>query len=146
MTRNYTVSTRIRKPVDEVFAAVVSGDQLNRYFTERTSGDLVEGDRISWHWNEWGDYPVVVRTVAPNRLIELVLDAKAWKKTTDESYAVRVIIEFEALDDGATKVSISEAGWKTDADGLMATHDNCGGWTQMALGLKAYLEHGIDLR
>lgn len=146
MTRNYTVSTRIEKPVAEVYAAVVSADRLNRYFTERSSGDLVEGARIWWHWDEWGDYPVVVRTLKANALIELVLDSKEWKKTTSEAYDVRVIIEFEALDDGATKVSISESGWKTDTDGLKGSHDNCGGWTHMSLCLKAFLEHGIDLR
>ena len=64
----------------------------------------------------------------------------------NESYPVKVIFEFEALDDGNTMLSISEEGWKTDADGLKGSHDNCGGWTHMAMCLKAWIEHGIDLR
>ena len=43
-------------------------------------------------------------------------------------------------------LSISESGWKTDREGLKGSHDNCSGWTHMAMCLKAYLEHGLDLR
>ena len=43
-------------------------------------------------------------------------------------------------------LSISESGWKTDEEGLKGSHDNCGGWQQMAMCLKAYLEYDIDLR
>ncbi len=79
-------------------------------------------------------------------MIQLKLDSKAWKKTPDEPYPVKVIFEFESLDDDTTMLSISEEGWKTDADGLKASHDNCGGWSHMATCLKAWIEHDIDLR
>ncbi len=42
--------------------------------------------------------------------------------------------------------SHSEEGWKTDEAGLKASHENCGGWSQTLTYLKAYIEHGIDLR
>ena len=145
MARNYTVSTRISKPVADVFDAIVSSDKLANYFAKGSS-DLVEGTTVIWHWEGYGDAPVLVRKVVENELIELVLDSKEWKKTQDESYDVSIIFEFESLDDGATMLSISEAGWKTDADGLKASHDNCGGWQHMAVCLKAWIEHGIDLR
>lgn len=80
-----------------------------------------------------------------NQLIELALDPKEWKKTQDDSYEVLVIFEFEEVE-GGTMLSISEKGWKTDAEGLKGSHDNCGGWTHMSMCLKAYLEHAIDLR
>ena len=146
MGRNYTVSTHIRKPVQEVFDAVVSKDILIKYFTDKSSGDLTEGDRVRWHWNHYGESSVVVNTIVANELIELSLDSKEWKKTTDEAYDVLVIFEFEETEDGGTKMSISEQGWRTDADGLKASHENCGGWTHMATCMKAWLEHGIDLR
>ena len=145
MARNYTVSTRISKPVADVFDAIVSSDKLANYFA-RGSSDLVEGTTVTWHWEGYGDAPVVVKKVVENELIELVLNSKEWKKTQDESYDVSVIFEFESLDEGGTMLSISEAGWKTDADGLKASHDNCGGWQHMAVCLKAWIEHGIDLR
>jgi uncharacterized protein YndB with AHSA1/START domain len=146
MTRNYTVRTKIRRPVAEVFDAVVSSDKLRAYFTDSASGDLKEGEEIIWHWNEYGEFPVVVDTVVANKLIELTLDSKKWQKTRNEAYDVRVILEFEALDDGTTMLSISESGWKTDAAGLKGSHENCGGWTHMAMCLKGWIEHGIDLR
>jgi uncharacterized protein YndB with AHSA1/START domain len=146
MSRNYTVSTKIARPVSEVFEAIVSGEHLNRYFTTRTSGDLVEGAEISWYWEHWGSNPVRVSKIVPNSLIELSIDSVEWQKSKDDSYPVRVIFDFEQLEDGMTMLSISEQGWKTDEDGLKGSHENCGGWAQMTMSLKAYLEHGIDLR
>jgi len=147
MARNYTVQTKILRPVADVFDAVVSSDKLCNYFTDRTSGDLEEGAEIRWHWAHYdAELPVVVDKIVANELIQLTLDSKAWEKTKNEAYDVKVIFEFEELEDGATMLSISEEGWKTDADGLKGSHDNCGGWSHMAMCLKAWIEHGIDLR
>ena len=147
MARNYTVQTKILRPVADVFDAIVSSDRLCNYFTNQASGDLVEGAEIRWRWDHYDvELPVVVDKIISNELIELTLDSEVWKKTLTESYPVKVIFEFEALEDGNTMLSISEAGWKTDADGLKGSHDNCGGWTHMAMCLKGWIEHGIDLR
>lgn len=146
MSRNYTVSTRIEKPVEAVFNAVVSKDILNKYFTNGSSDDLQEGQRIKWRWDHYGELSVVVRKIVNNELIELVLDSREWDKTKDDAYDVTVIFDFESLDDGATKISISEQGWRTDSEGLKASHENCSGWTHMATCMKAWLEHGIDVR
>lgn len=147
MARNYTVQTMILRPAAEVFEAIVSSDRLCSYFTDRTSGDLTEGAVVYWHWQHYHkELPVTVRKIVPGRLIELTLDSGEWEKTTEESYDVRVIFELEELEDGATMLSISESGWKTDADGLRGSHENCGGWSQMGICLKAWIEHGIDLR
>jgi len=146
MARNYTVQTRIMRPVADVFDAVVSKNKMLKYFVDGASGDLKEGATIRWHWNHYGENPVVVKKVIENQLIELTLDSREWDKTKNEAYDVRVVFEFEALEDGGTMLSISEDGWKTDAEGLKGSHDNCGGWTHMAMCLKAWIEHGIDLR
>ena len=147
MARNYTLQTKILRPVSEVFDAIVSRDKLCQYFTETASNDMEEGAQIDWHWSHHEPtFPVVVDKIVPNRLIRLTLDSGAWGKTITDSYEVAVIFEFEALDDGSTMLSISEEGWKTDADGLKGSHDNCGGWSHMATCLKAWIEHGIDLR
>ncbi|MCH8867797.1 MAG: SRPBCC domain-containing protein [Proteobacteria bacterium] len=145
MARNYTVKTKILRPVADVFDAVISSEKLKRYFVNGASGNLEEGERIVSHWDHYGENTVVVRKIIKNELIELALDSKEWKKTQSEAYEVLVIFEFKQLDDG-TMLSISEQGWKTDADGLKGSHDNCGGWTHMAMCLKAHIEHGIDLR
>ena len=145
MSRNYTVQTKIARPVADVFDAVVSKNRMTEYFITEATSDLVEGQEVIWTWGEYGDGPVVVRKVVENELIELAIDSRKWKKTEDYAYEVLVIFEFEELEDG-TMLKISEQGWRTDEDGLAASHDNCGGWTHMSMCLKAYLEHGIDLR
>ena len=147
MKRNYTVQTKILCPVADVFAAVTQSKNLCHYFTSETTGDLVEGDRVGWNWDHYEfTLPVLVDTVVENERIELTIDSGEWKKTTSGNYPVKVIFEFEALEDGSTLLSISESGWRTDDEGLKASHDNCGGWTHMAMCLKAWLEHRIDLR
>ena len=146
MSRNYTVQTKIRRPVADVFDAIVSKKKMLNYFVNGASDDLNEGATIRWHWNHYGENPVVVKQVIKDELIVLTIDSREWDKTKDEAYDVKVIFEFESLDDGGTMLSISEEGWKTDAEGLKASHDNCGGWTHMATCLKAWIEHGIDLR
>ncbi len=145
MSRNYTVQTKIARPVADVFDAVVSKNRMTKYFITEATSDLVEGKEVIWTWGEYGDGPVVVRKVVENELIELAIDSRKWKKTEDYAYEVLVIFEFEELEDG-TMLKISEQGWRTDEDGLAASHDNCGGWTHMSMCLKAYIEHGIDLR
>lgn len=144
--RNYTVQTKIQRPVSEVFDAIVDENTICKYFTDKTSGPLLEGQRIIWTWNTWGDFPVIVKKIVENELIHLELDPQEWKKTEDRAYTVDVFLEMEPLDHGSTMLSISEQGWLTDEAGLKGSHDNCSGWTHMALCLKAFVEHGIDLR
>jgi len=146
MARNYTVSTRILRPVADVFDAIVSREKLCNYFTDKASGDLVPGQTIRWHWDHYGELPIRVDEVVANQHIVLILNSRDWDKTSEDAYDVRVVFEFESLDDGNTMLSISEEGWKTDADGLKASHENCSGWTHMAVCLKSWIEHGIDLR
>ncbi len=51
MARNYTVKTKILRPVADVFDAVISSEKLQRYFVNGASGNLEEGERIVWHWD-----------------------------------------------------------------------------------------------
>ncbi len=146
MTRNYTVRTKINKPAAEVFRAVVDADLMTKYFTDSVSSGLIAGKEVMWTWDEYGSNPVFVKTVTPNELIEITLDSKNWDKTSEDSYEVLVSMEFEALDERSTMVSISESGWRHDAEGYKGSHDNCGGWQDMLCCLKAFLEYGIDLR
>ena len=146
MARNYTVQTKIMRPVADVFDAIICKEKMMKYFVNGANEDLTEGATIRWHWNHYGENPIAVTRIVENKLIVLTLDSREWEKTTDEAYDVKVIFEFDALEDGATMLSISEEGWKTDVAGLKGSHDNCGGWTHMAMCLKAWIEHDIDLR
>jgi len=147
MKQDFTVRTKINKPVEEVFNAVVSDSLIIKYFADETSGDLVQGQHTIWTWKDWGGHPVFVKTLKPHTLIELTLNSRDWNKTETDSYDVTVTMEFALLDDGSTMLSISEAGWKTDtSDGLKGSYENCGGWQHMAMCLKGFLEYGLDFR
>lgn len=43
-------------------------------------------------------------------------------------------------------VRVAEGGWRETPAGLRSSYDDCGGWTQMRCCLKAWVEHGINLR
>ena len=144
--RNYKVQTKIERPVSVVFDAIVNPEKMCGYFTDKTSGPLAEGEKVTWTWNRWGDYPVTVKRVVDNELVELEIDSDQWKKTAGDPYKVAIFLELEALDENSTMLTISEAGWKIDEPGLIGSHENCSGWTHMAMCLKAYVEHGIDMR
>lgn len=144
--RNYTVRTKILRPVSEVFDAVVNEKTICEYFAERVSGPLREGEEVFWFWEGCGESPVTVTKVVENALIEMEFDSRQWDKTPQDSYQVTVRMEFEELAPESTMLSISELGWRTDEKGLKGSHENCSGWTHMAMCLKAFLEHGLDLR
>ncbi len=141
MELRFQVHTRIERPINEVFDAVYNPKKLSGYFTKAASGPLEEGSTVTWNFAEVpGDVLVSVKKVVPDQLIILEWEAG------EGSYNTRVEIGFESLDSKSTLVKISESGWKATQRGLDNSYANCEGWTQMSCCLKAFLEHGINLR
>ena len=138
----FQVHAKIAKPVAEVFEAVADPKKLSGYFTTGgAKGRLEEGATVTWDFADFpGAFPVHVKKVEANRLIEL-----AWK-AGDGDYETRVRMEFEALGDNATLVRIAESGWQKTPKGLASSYGNCMGWSQMLLCLKVYVEQGTNLR
>jgi uncharacterized protein YndB with AHSA1/START domain len=100
-----------------------------------------------------GAFPVEIVDVEKNRRIVLRWAANEGAPsdgdaavTASAGYSTTVTMSFEPLEDGRTLVSIAEEGWRSTANGLKASYGNCQGWSQMLCALKAYLEHGINLR
>ncbi len=143
---NYVVNTKINKPVADVFRAIVDPRTLEKYFVDRTESGIAPGKDVIWTWEKWGDYPVKVLSYVEDRLIELEIDSTHWRKTTGAGYKVLIRFELQEVATDETLLSVSESGWPTDEAGLKASHENCAGWTHMTLCMKAWLEHGIDLR
>ena len=143
MTPQFRVSARIGKPIAEVFDAVVDPKKLSGYFTTvgGASARLEVGTTVTW----WGEIPVEVDEVVTNERIALRWDGPPAPDAA-ERYKTRIVLGFERLEDDATMVTISETGWLDDEVGLSSSYQNCEGWTQMLCCLKAWLEHGINLR
>ena len=140
MSDGFQVQLKIRKPVAEVFEAVVKPEALTRYFVDTSSGPLVPGATVTWRFAEVNEaFEVVVQEVVQNDRI--VFDWPA-----SGGYNTRVEMVFKALADGATMVQIRETGWPETPEGATASHGNAGGWMHMLCCMKAYLEYGINLR
>jgi uncharacterized protein YndB with AHSA1/START domain len=153
MELKFKVSARIARPVGQVFEAVADPEQLSRYFTTGgAQGRLESGATVTWDFHDFpGAFPVEVVEAVPNQRIVLRWEANEGGPPEGEDpagagYQTVVTIEFEAIEDGRTLVSISEQGWRETEAGLKASYGNCMGWSQMLCALKVWLEHGINLR
>ena len=144
MELKFNVMIKVQRPLHDVFDAVYDPQKLSDYFTNGgASGPLDEGATVQWAFadtpGEEVSFPVEVERSAKNEQIVL-----RWQGTGDEKN--RVEIDFTADGENETVVKISESGWKDTQADLDASYRNCMGWSQMLCCLKAYAEHGIDLR
>lgn len=152
MELKFKVAGRIARPVAEVFEAVVDPKQLSHYFTTGgAKGRLETGTTVTWDFADFpGAFPVEIVEVEENRRIVLRWEANEGppegETTPPAGYSTTVTMLFEPLDDGRTLVSIAEEGWHQTEGGLKASYGNCQGWSQMLCAMKAWIEHGINLR
>ncbi len=143
MDLKFKIAGRIARPVAEVFEAVADPKQLSGYFTTGgAKGRLETGATVMWDFHDFpGAFPVDVVEVVPNERIVL-----RWGVDGPEKYQTTVTMTFDGLDDGRTLVTIAEEGWQETPAGLSASYGNCQGWSQMMCAMKAFVEHGINLR
>lgn len=148
MDLKFEVSARIGRPVQEVFEAVADPEQLSGYFTTGgASGRLVSGATVSWDFHDFpGAFPVHVVEVVENAKIVLRWEASDSEASEGGPYQTTVTIRFDELEGGRTLVTISEHGFRNTQRGLTSSYQNCQGWSQMLCAMKAFVEHGINLR
>ena len=135
----FTIRHRIRRPVDEVFAAVTSGPVVCQYFT--VTAESLELDAAAlWTWSNGSAVTLHIDAFVRDEEIRLHWEASG------VTYDTQVHLAFEPADETETLVTISESGWRADAAGFASSYEHCEGWTDFLLRLKVWLEHGIDLR
>jgi uncharacterized protein YndB with AHSA1/START domain len=127
----------IRKPVNEVFNAFIYPEQTYHFWFTKASGKLEKNTTIVWEWEMYNvSTNVVVKDIIPNELIAI-----DWG-----SPATAVDFIFKPMSDGTTYVVIKNYGFQSEGEALMKELINTtGGFTTVLDGLKAYMEHGIDL-
>jgi uncharacterized protein YndB with AHSA1/START domain len=143
---SFTVSGRVSRPCAEVYEAVADPDQLSRYFTTGGArGRLEPGTDVTWDFHDFpGAFPVRVVEADPPRRIVIEWDGR---ETSGDRGTTTTTFEFEPLDaDTRTLVTITESSWRPTPDGARNAFGNCEGWTGMLAALKAWVEHGINLR
>jgi uncharacterized protein YndB with AHSA1/START domain len=129
----------VRRPVAEVFEAFVDPDVTTRFWFTGSSGRVEAGRTVHWEWEMYGiSVPVAVREVEPNRRILVEWPGDAGPTTVEWTFAAR--------GDGATFVTVTNAGFIGDGDALVQqAADSTEGFALMLAGLKALLEHGVRL-
>jgi uncharacterized protein YndB with AHSA1/START domain len=133
------VRDRVLRPVSEVFAAIVDPAKMSRFFISRATGPMQRGATIEWSFDDVGmKLSVDVREVEENRRI--VFDWAA------SGVNARVTIGLEARDHDATLVDINEAAWPMNQEGVRCALGQTQGWTDFLCCMKAFLQHGINLR
>jgi uncharacterized protein YndB with AHSA1/START domain len=127
----------IRKPAAEVFQAFIDPAITKNFWFTKASGKLEVNKKVTWEWKMYNvSTKVFVKEISPNKKIVIEWDEPS--KTVE--------LKFKTLSDGSTFVIITECGYdKTGDDLLKAIKDSTGGFTTVVDGLKAYLEHGINL-
>lgn len=129
---------KIRKPVSEVFNAFIDPAITTHFWFTKSSGKLEQGKKITWEWEMYNvSTTVLVKDIVPNERIVF-----EW----GEPDTRQVEFSFKTLLDTSTYVTVRETGYKQTGEELIAAlKDSTGGFTTVLDGLKAFLEHGIDL-
>lgn len=129
----------IRKPVEQVFEAIVNPEITSQFWFSRGSGRLDAGRPVQWEWESHGvSIEVTPKAVEPNKRVLIEWPGYSGPTTVEWTFAPQA--------DGTTFVRVSESGWTGEADQLLRyVADSTQGFTLMLAGLKALLEHGIRL-
>jgi uncharacterized protein YndB with AHSA1/START domain len=139
MKANPTVEAQmmIRKPIAQVFQAFIDPAITTHFWFTKSGGPLEMGKTVKWEWEMYGfSVDVLVKEItAPFKI------SMEWGDPT-----TTIDYEFTALTENTTYVVIKNYGFSQEGDELIAAiKDNTGGFTTVLDGLKAWLEHGINL-
>lgn len=132
-----TAQMLIRKPAATVYEAFVDPAITRNFWFTKGSGKLETGATVTWEWEMYGvSAQVLVKEMIPARRILV-----EWGDPV-----TTVDFTFEAMSDDTTYVVIKNSGFTQTGDALIRqVNDSTGGFTTVVDGLKAYLEHGINL-
>jgi uncharacterized protein YndB with AHSA1/START domain len=129
----------IRKPVKEVFEAIIKPEITTKFWFTKSSGRLDENKNVEWVWEMYNhSVPVFVKSIQP--LKKIIID---WGNDED---LTTVEWTFKNINDNKTFLSVVHSGFKGAPDKLISqVRDSTEGFTIVLAGLKAWLEHGIQL-
>ena len=126
----------IRKPIQEVFEAFVDPEITTRFWFTKSSGRLTKGKHVRWEWEMYGVWDdILVKSMEQNKRIEI--------ESSDKT-----IIEwvFTSCTEAEIFVTITNTGFTGSDDEILSQAiDSMGGYTMVLCGLKALLEHNIEL-
>ncbi len=129
----------IRRTVTEVFESFINPEITTKFWFTKSSGRLEAGKQVTWTW-EMYNFP------SPVKILEVEENKRILIEWPYNGAPTLVEWVFTPLGDDTTYVSITNSGFQGDGDKVVgdALGSN-GGFTWVLAGLKAYLEHGIEL-
>lgn len=128
----------IRRPVEKVFNAFIDPAVTTHFWFTKSSGKLEAGKIIVWTWEI---YEVSVEV----QVKEIELNKRITVEWGNRGELTKVEWIFSTLPDG-TFVSVTNSGFAgSPQEQIAQVRDSTGGFTLVLAGLKAYLEHGIEL-
>lgn len=128
----------IRKPVAQVFEALVDPAITSRFWFSKGSDRLEAGKQVRWDWEMYGVFAAVnVKAVEENRRILIEWDGP--------DHPTSVEWRFEPRGEDRTFVTVKNWGFSGDTEKVVAEAlDSTGGFNLLLAGLKVFLEHGIE--
>lgn len=147
MNTEYKLAARsgmlIRKPVNEVFEALVNPDITSKFWFTKGSDRLESGGTVTWEWEQFDlKADITVLEVYKNHLIRF-----HWPADEDGTSQRTVDISFESQTEENTFLRVVESGFESDDENLVEQiAGQTEGWALVLSALKAYLEHGIILK
>jgi len=127
----------IRKPVSTVFQAFIDPAITVNFWFTKSSGILETGKTVTWEWEMYRfSTKVFVREIVQNKRISI-----DWGEP-----ATSVDFCFTPLTDVTTLVVIKHYNFGLTGDDLInAIKNSTGGFTTVLDGMKAWLEHNLNL-
>jgi uncharacterized protein YndB with AHSA1/START domain len=131
----------IRRPVADVFQALVDPEVTTRFWFTRSSGKLEAGKRVRWDWEMYGhSADVDVEAVEENKRILMKWPAYEGGTQTTVEWT------FTPRPDDTTFVAVTNTGFTGDQDAIARQAIGAtAGFTLVLAGMKALLEHDIEL-
>ncbi len=129
----------IFKSHDQVFEAIVNRDHLTKYFTSRSNGNIVEGKKVEWIFEDVGAIlEIKILKLEENKHISFEWLASVKITIVD--------IAIKPTDKEKTNIEISESGFEMKKKDIKKALLQTQGWTDFICSLKAYLYTGVNLR
>ncbi|TPJ78587.1 SRPBCC family protein [Mesorhizobium sp. B2-6-2] len=127
----------IRRPVAEVFEAIVDPALTTKFWFTHSSGRLDEDKPVEWEWRMYGvSTKVEVSEIVPNEKIIM-----RWSDPP-----TTVVWTFTEMPDEATFLEVRNFGFAGSADEqVKQAVESTGGFALVLAGAKAWLEQGLAL-
>lgn len=130
----------IRRPIAEVFEAFIDPAITSRFWFSRSSARLEAGKQIRWEWETY-DVAAQVRVRALERNRRLLIEWSAFGTPTLVEW------KFSPRGENKTFVEVTNTGFTGEEDEIARQAiDSTEGFTLVLAGLKALLEHGVELK